>query len=89
VKINIHVNYFLKNRSEFLLHLTRFEAFSIDDFKTPIIQVKDHQLEVIKPRLDFRENFDIDTQSDLQLSYYVLFIRLNLFMTMIWKTKWI
>ncbi len=53
-----------ENKSEFLIHLTSFEVFDMDQLKTPIIQVKDHHLEVLRPKLDFRKNYDIETELD-------------------------
>lgn len=53
-----------ENKSEFLVHLTSFEVYKVDNPKTPVIQVKDHHLEILRPTLDFRKNFDVETTLD-------------------------
>ncbi|XEO79184.1 hypothetical protein WKT22_04228 [Candidatus Lokiarchaeum ossiferum] len=53
-----------ENKSEFLLHLTSFEVYDIKNPKTPVIQVKDHHLEILRPNLDFRKNYDVETALD-------------------------
>ena len=48
-----------ENRSEFLVHLTSFDGFMADNLNVPIFQVKPPNLDLIKPRLDFRKDFEV------------------------------
>jgi hypothetical protein len=55
---------FFVNDSEFLMYMVQFDVYKLQSLNTPIITVLSQNLEILRPKLDFRKEFEIQTDED-------------------------